>query len=62
MRVCERNGQKAVMSSPFVLTGFGVYLDSHSKLNVRFCYVPFNIQTSTLSSVNHIEPTWKVWF
>ena len=43
MRWLERNGPKAVMSSPFVSTGFGVYLDSHSKLKVRFCYVPLKL-------------------
>ena len=39
----------------FCVNRFGVYLDSHSKLKVRFCYVPLNIQTSNVSSVNHIE-------
>ena len=39
------------MSSPFVLTGFGVYLDSHSKLNVRFCYVPLKLSHSNFNLV-----------
>ena len=39
------------MSSPSVLTGFGVYLDSHSKLKVRLCYVPLMLSHSTFNLV-----------
>ena len=39
------------MSSPFVKTGFGVYLDSHSKLKVRFCYVPLKLSHSNFNLV-----------
>ena len=37
------NGPKAGMSSPFVQTGFGVYLGSHSKLKVGLCYVTLKL-------------------
>ena len=39
------------MSSPFVQTGFGVYLDSHSNLKVRFCYFPLKLSHSNFNIV-----------
>ena len=42
---------KAVMSSPFVKTGFGVYLHYHSKLKVRLHYVPLKLSHSNFNLV-----------
>ena len=47
------------MSTPFVLTGFGVYLHYHSKLKARFYYVPLKLSHSNLNLV--ISETYRTY-